>query len=310
MRSIVCLLLLATLGCGIAAAQSAAPVPANGGAAALGNGETPRSNYLRWEVRTSSDFDDNALNTASNPVRDDVSSLHTTLEWNMTRPRWNWTLQYSPGFDYSLNVPNYSLQSHAAGTEFQVRLTKRFSLQVRNSFDRSSNPFNWMREATAIGAPPATEQINTSLLGVPMLRTTEQGGVDLNYALGPHSSLGIGGSYALMNYDPLKGIDTAQFAQDQRTASGHAFYSRQFTRRQWYGVQATYQDVRAFAGAMRTQVQSAVYSHTISLTSRLTISGFGGPEHSRTTFSGRFATPGVAAEISSWSWSVLKSPSR
>jgi hypothetical protein len=197
------------------------------------------------------------------------------------------------------------MQSQAVGTDVLTRISKRLSLRLRENFARSSNPFDWLQQSSAVGVPPATLQVNPSLFGVPMLRTSEQGGADFLYAVGPHSSLGVGGIYSSESYNPLDKTAGFGLSQNQQTASGHVYYSRQFTRRQWTGVQFTYQDLKSFSGAMRTQVQSVVYSHTISLTKSVTVSGFAGPQHSRTVVSTSLLPPGLAREDeSSWTWSA------
>ena len=306
MRTILFSSALVLAAWGFAPAQTIAPVPANGGSAAVLNAaEVPRSNYVNWGARVGTHFDDNALNTTSNPVRDDVSQFQPWVTLNLTRPRWQWMLDYRPSFDYSLNVPNYSLHSQVVGTDLLTRISKRLSLRLRESFGRSSNPFDWLEQSSAVGAPPATLQVNPSVFGVPLLRTTEQGGADFLYALGPHSSLGVGGIYSTQDYRPLDKSTGFGLTQDQQTASGHVYYSRQFTRRQWTGVQFTYQDLKSFQGSMRTQVQSVVYSHTVSLTQKLTVSGFAGPQHSRTVISTRLLPAGFPTdEESAWSWSA------
>lgn len=290
----------------VAAAQTIAPVPANGGAAAVTNAaEVPPSNYVRWGARVSTSFDDNALNTPTSPVRDDISTFEPWMTWSITRPRSQWTLDYRPSFTYSLNIPNYSLQSQAVGTDVLTRISKRLSLRLRETFARSSNPFDWLQQSSAVGAPPATLQVNPTLVGVPMLRTTNSGGADFLYALGPHSSLGVGGIYSTESFKPLDPATALGFLQDQQSASGHIYYSRQFTRHQWTGVQFTYDDLKSFSGAMRTQVQSMVYSHTVSLTNQVTISGFAGPQHSRTVLSSSLLPVGApTSDASSWTWSA------
>lgn len=307
MRSLILITVLGGL-CGLSWAQTAAPVPATGGADAVSDSaEIQPSNYIRWSVRATGDFDDNALNSATAPTENEAASIQPGVSWNMTRPRWKWTLDYRPSLYYSANLSGYSLQSHDVGTEFQTRLSKRLSLTLRNGFDFSSNPFDWLQQSSSVGAPVATQGVNSTLLGGSARRTSDSGGGDVVYALAKHSSLGIGGAYSTLMFEPLAGTTGTAIGQDQQAVSAHAFYSRQFSRRQWTGLQFTYQHVNSLSGAQETQVGSAVYSHTVAITPKLVVSGFAGPEYTRTNLAAYFlatAAPGVQREQSSWTWTA------
>lgn len=266
--------------------------------------ETSKTDVLVTGFRVSGDFDDNALNDNRNKQSNLVTVLEPELGWKLSRSRVEWNLSYRPGFARSYPLQTYNSRSQLLDTAMRFRLSRRFELRVRNSFLESKNPFDRLRQPDLTGFG-VLDRPNDSILLPATRRTSEQAGLDLTYALGPHSVAGASASFFSVKYGTTMGNSQRQFFENTTSRSGHAYYSHHWTRRTWIGLDYNVQNLVFDNSQSGALIQSLSYMHTLALAPNMRVSLFAGPEHSntRTTFPVVSILRGSeAASRSGWGW--------
>lgn len=265
-----------------------------------------KADWLITGIRISNDFDDNALDDNRNKQSNFVTVIEPHLGWNLSTPRLEWTLDYRPGFAMSHPLQTYDSRSQLLDTALRWRMTKRLEVRLRNSFLESKNPFDRLRQPELTSGFGILDRPNDSILLSTARRTSEQAGMDLTYALSPHTIIGASGSFFSVKYSSPSGMQSpAQFLENTTSTNGHAFYSHHITRNTWIGLDYNVQKLGFRSGRSQALVQSVFYTNTVSLTRNMTVSFFAGPEHSAShdDFSMLLQSPGLkSTSQSNWHW--------
>ncbi|HVP42852.1 MAG TPA: hypothetical protein VMS96_05440 [Terriglobales bacterium] len=275
--------------------QSAVPSPLNG------NRETPRlsgdtelNNLLSVDLGISSHFDDNALNDNQHKVSNFIYQFAPRVSWDVSRAHWSFSADSLTTISYSYNLPQYGRFGENLIVGFDFRPVRRLDFRLRNSFNRSSDPFT---RYPGSNVPDFENPPNQSILGPPATRTSDQVGMDVTYQLGPHTNLGASGSFALVNYE--SSTVTPSFVQpDTYSVSGRAFVTHQFSPRHTSSLAYDIQRF-TFSTSLGTTTHSIAYYHTVTLTPSMSLSVWGGPEYVRT--SAGFLPQPIQG---SWSWTA------
>src|SRR5512141_1774359 len=99
--------LLAAIGllCPAMWAQTGLPSPLTGNASLPSlSGESRANNTLTTTLRVSTEVDDNALNNNSNKITDSITRFDPSFAWDLSRKRWSFQTEYTPGISYSLEL--------------------------------------------------------------------------------------------------------------------------------------------------------------------------------------------------------------
>ncbi|HWZ43316.1 MAG TPA: hypothetical protein VNW97_07550 [Candidatus Saccharimonadales bacterium] len=263
--------------------------------------ESSRSNWLVTGVRISNDFDDNALSDDRNKQAEMISSIELHAGWLVSRPRFNWMTDYRFGVSRHQQPSANTSQSHLLDTDLQLRLARRLTVHLRNSFLESTNPLDRLNGNGPTSSTNVFDQPNNSLLVTGVRRNSEQAALDLTYTPGRHSLTGIGGSFFMVNYSAPAGTrPISQALASTNSVSGHAFYSQHLAPRYWAGIEYTAQKFQAQSGQAQLLVHNALFTQTISTTPERVLSVFAGPELSTT--SPNFSSVGRPGRMLSWSW--------
>jgi hypothetical protein len=305
--SLQCFLVLAA-GCLSAAAQVTQPqvldlpseVPL-----AVPQAERSKINLLTMGWRVSSDFDDNALNGNQSQQGDLVASIQPRLGWQVFRPRMEWAVDYTPGLYRSQNFSAYDSLSHVLDGRFQVNLTKRLRLLVRESFLKSANPFDQLQAFGTTAGAPDRAVTNEMAPVTPAEVRAELAKGEILYALSAHGTVGVGGEFFSGTYSlPSRVQLPNQVLQDSSSVAGHGYYMRQVTRHQWTGLEYDGRKSIFNSGQSWSLLHSLVFTHTITLSPPLTLAFFVGPERSvAQNMNGTSLSPIVTGQQTAWHWS-------
>lgn len=255
------------------------PMPVTGVRAPLRlSSETPRSNLLTGSITFSTAYDDNILGSAEHRVGDVSYLFFPTLDFAQTRERWNIDFGYSPGFTINQKLNERNQSAHDLHLVFGYRLSPHVSLQMRDSFNKSTTLFSSAMPSST-QQPTPIQGPNTSLI-IPFANTTgNTSGLDLTYQFGRDSLVGVSGGYYFTNYENPGGSGQTYGFVDTRSWNGDAFYVHRFGGRHWIGLAYNYQRL-LFDPGYRTDVQRVLLSYSVSLGSNMTLSLWGGPERS------------------------------
>ena len=260
-------------------------IPSQLGTAPLTN-EAVRSNVLDYGSTFSGSFDDNVTNP-KNPAVGETNATATIQPWarlSVDRSRWTSSLYYGPAFTYSSNISAYNNTSHATSAEFKYNFTQRLWFVTRGSFSMTSGPYESFLANTQLPTLGLLNQPNSSAIGANIESRTGQSQGDLVYLLGPHTSVGVGGTFTDLRYKTIGDNTLANaFAQRSRGWSGHAFYSHQLTMRYGLGLQYTAQNSTSTSapGKFSSLSHQILGSLNIAVRPSIQLSFFAGPEISQ-----------------------------
>ena len=260
-------------------------IPADLGTVPITSDGAKRSNVIDYGMTVSADFDDNATNPANNSVGETniKSSIQPQADIAVDRGHLASRFFYGPSFNYSTNISSYNNTAQAAGADVKYLFTKRLSLQVRDAFSLTTNPYETWQAATQLPSLGVLNQPNRSSMGANVRSRTEQAQANLVYQFGRHTSVGIGGTFTKLSYATLtSGLATNQANQDSRGWSGDAFFSHEFTARYSLGIQYTALNLssQGVSGHFFSLSHQALGFLTVALKPKVQLSIFGGPERS------------------------------
>lgn len=265
--------------------------------------QAPKMNLLTMGLQVSTDFEDNVMSSSQGPRG---NLLQPSLGWRFTRTRFDWEADYAPSFARSDSLSTYDSVAHRLNSELQLRLTKRLRLRANGNFLRSTNPFDQLRAAESAAGSIMRNVPSDAVPATPADVRTEQASLDIAYAIGAHSTAGVGGDFFSARYSLLSaGQLSNQILENSTSVGGRAYYTRQVTRHQWTRLDYSVQKSIFQSGPSWSVVHSLVYTHTIALSRPFTLSFFAGPERSATEMTGAFSplAPATSGHPPMWSWS-------
>jgi hypothetical protein len=259
------------------------PPPVSGANYPTSFAAAERSNYLRGGVIFSTAYSDNVLGaTTSNPVSDVSYSVWPTIELDETTPRLHMMLNYAPGFTFYQRTSARNEADQTAAIEFEYRLSPHVTFSARDGFQKSSNVFNQPDLGSSVGpVSGGTQGPNVSVIAPLADRLSNNGNAGITYQFAANEMVGASGTFTNLHY-PNEAEVPGLF--DSSTQGGMAFYSLRVAKKHYVGVSYQYQRLLTYPteGENETQTHTVLFFYTVNLTSRSSISLFGGPEHSDT----------------------------
>jgi hypothetical protein len=267
-------------------AQMLTPPPVSAGGYPTTVGSQARSNYLAAGFTINTAYNDNVLvGESTTPVSDIIYTLSPTIALNKTTPRQNLVLTYSPGFTFYQHTSTLDSTDQSAAVNFQYRLSQHTTINLDDSFQKSSNVFDQLYPSSggAISGSSQTQAVTVVAPYANQLHNTASMGLSCQFS--SNGMIGASGSVSESNYpDPSE----ASGFNNSNSLGGSAFYSRRLSERQYAGV--TYQYSRSKSTAVNAQTnpantQTQVQTHTllafytIYFNPKLSLSLSGGPQY-------------------------------
>ena len=275
---------LVIVACSLAAAcaQAQTGIASNGAVATIGaplGRESQSANTLLLGTVSSFSYDNNALNSTPG-VHDFILASYPEIGLNMLHRRWGATLTYIPGLSYSTaNIPSYDLISHAFGGTASYRATHRLTLDFRESFSSSTNPFDSLRNASLL---PQFGVLNTPTAVTWNLipKTIETAEAKATYKFTGRTTGFARGDYQYLDYQHTR-ESTGSLVVSQQSNSGVLTLGldHQLSTRFTTGAQFTSQILDFGGGDIRTNAQTLAFQVHVSLTPTIVISAIAGPQY-------------------------------
>ena len=256
------------------------PPPVSGQSYPTALGSEERSNFLRYGLSFNSAYSDNTLG-GSTPVSDVSYSIWPTIAIDQKTSTLHTVLTYAPGFTFYQR----SSSRDEADQNFSISVTDRLSphvtLTARDGLQKSSSVFNQLDYGSG-GVSGGAGGGNSLVIAPvsPFLNNT--GNVGLSYQMAANGMVGASGSFTNLHYfnsDQVTGL------ADSSTQGGSVFYSLRASRLHYFGLTYQYQRLVSSSSAQgqsETQTHAILFYYTLYATSALSISVFGGPQHSDT----------------------------
>lgn len=257
------------------------PPPISGQEYPTSYSASEKSNYLRGGVAFSSAYSDNALGSVNGkPVSDVSYSVGPFIALDETTSRLHWLLNYAPGFTFYQRTSSRSQADQSAAIDFQYRLSPHVTFTARDGFQKSSSVFSEPFLPAVPAVAGGTQEPNFSVIAPISPFLSNFGNVGISYQFALNGMLGANGTFSNLHYE-----NQAQTPglSDSNGQGGSAFYTFRISKMHYIG--ATYQYERfvsALVGQTETQTHALLLFYTLYATPTLSISFFGGPQHSDT----------------------------
>ena len=261
--------------------------------------ETDRTTFVMG-LRMSEEFDDNAVNDNLSKQGSLVTVLEPHVGWTLSGSRKQWNLDFLPGFSKGYPASVYDSRSQLFDTAFQIAPTRKLRIRLRESFLRSKNVFDQLRQSELAAGSSVLDRPNNSVVAASR-ENNEQVSGDLTYALNRRTSFGVSGAFYAVGY---KSAVDDQELNNTRSIGTHVFLSYRSSKHNLSGLDYNIQDLVSDYLHSRALVQSFLYTDTVLIARDTSISFFAGPE--RSILREVVALPSLGAKTanrSSWSWS-------
>jgi hypothetical protein len=258
------------------------PAPISGQGYSMGFTSETRSNYLRGGLIFSTAYDSDATTgTNGQPISDVSYSIFPTISLDQTRSRLHWVFNYSPGFTFYQKNSSLNQADQNLGVNLSYRLSPHVTLNVRDSFQKTSNVLNQPTSDLASPVSGGVTAPNNSVIAPIADTLTNNANVSMTYQFSANGMIGASGTFTNLHY-PNEAQVPGLF--DSSSRGGSAFYNHRLSKMHYIGVTYQYQMFLAYptVGQSETQTNSIYLFYTVYLKPTLSISVFGGPQYSNT----------------------------
>jgi hypothetical protein len=241
-----------------------------------------KTNYLRGGLSFTSAYSDNLSGWTTNghPISDVSYSVAPSIAIDETTPRMHAVLSYAPGFTFYQRTSSRDEADQNASMFFQYRLTPHTTFHAQDTFQKSSSIFN--QSDILAGAVSGGIQVpNFSIIAPVGDRLSNTGNSGLSYQFSPHGMIGASGTFSNLHFpDPSQ----VPGLYDSSSQGGSAFYNHRISKMHYLGISYQYQRFASYVpkGNSETQTHAIVLFYTLYPASNVSISLFGGPQHSVT----------------------------
>jgi hypothetical protein len=276
------------------------PPPVSGQAYPVALDSEEHTNSLHYGVVFSSAYSDNVLaSTNGHPVSDVNYSVWPTIGLDKTTSRLHWDLTYAPGFTFYQRTSARNEGDQTALLSFQYRLSPHVTFSARDTFQKSSSVFNQPNLAAGSvfdGAQGPNESVVAPLAD----RLANFGNVGITYQYSANDMMGAGGTFSNLHYADTKQV-TGLWDSSSQAAS--VFYTHRLSKQHYVGAAYQYRRLMSYPGGVdaETQAHSVFLFYTVYPNRRLSISFFGGPQHSDTVQPAVDSLEYPAFSLRSWS---------
>jgi len=262
--------------------RMATPPPVSGQTYPTATTSEERSNYLLGGIAFSTAYADNALGAvSSHPVSDISYSVAPTIALDERTSRLHWMLSYAPGFTFYQRESSRNEADQNASVDFQYRLSPHVTFSALDTFQKSSSIFNQPNLSSAEAVSGSATGANFSVIAPIADRLANFGNVGVNYQFSRNGMIGASGTFSNLHYPKPTEVPGLY---DSSSQGGSAFYSLRISKMHYVGATYQYQRLASYPtqGVAETQTHALLMFYTLYLTSRFSISCFGGPQHSDT----------------------------
>jgi hypothetical protein len=265
--------------------QMQVPPPVSSEAFSTTVGAEARSNYLHAGIGITTAYNDNVLlGTQATPDSDMSYSFWPTISLDRTTPRVHQTFTYSPGFTVYQHTASRNQADQNLSAEFQYRLSPYITINLQDSFRKSSNVFN---QSYSSGSVSGSTQTSLTPVVAPIAdQINNAASAELTYQYAENSMIGGSAIFSNLNYPHPNEVSGLADSASRGVAG---FYSYRLSKIQYLGSTYHYsQTSGTLTGSQATAQENAnselrnhsiLAFYTIYPNQGLSLSISGGPQH-------------------------------
>jgi hypothetical protein len=258
------------------------PPPVSGQSFPTTSSSGERANYLRGGLMFTGAYTDNAIgSTTGKPVSDVSYSVAPFIALDETTSRLHLVFSYAPGFTFYQRLSSRNETDQNASIDLQYRLSPHVTFSGRDGFQKSSNVFNQPDLAGAAEVSGGAQEPNFSVIAPIADRLSNSGNAGITYQFAANGMVGASGTFSNLHYPNQAEVPGLY---DSSSQGGSAFYSLRVSKMHYIGATYRYQRLVSypFGEQSETQTHTVFVFYTLYASSRVSLSLFGGPQHSDT----------------------------
>jgi hypothetical protein len=240
-----------------------------------------RANYLRFGLTFTTAYSDNAEETSSGTISEASYSLWPTIALDEKTSISHTVLSYSPGFTLYQKTSGLDAADQTVSINEHYRVSPHVTLSGGDSFQKSSSVFNQPDFASGGGVSGGAQGPNLSVIAPIAEVLNNSANVGATYQFAANGMVGANGTFTNLHYPNPAQVPGLG---DSSTQGASAFSSLRISRMHYVGVNYQYQRLVSYPteGLNETQTQAVFFFYTLYASTKLSVSFFGGPQHSDT----------------------------
>jgi AMIN domain len=290
------------------------PPSSPAGPQTYGNGEKAGLNYagtssprniLLVGFNLGTNYDNNVLGNNEQPIGDVNFLIGSSFSLRREGTRLSLGLSYQPNFRIYRNQSELNALDQNLGFDASYQVSSRFSLRARTDAAYTngiSQPSQNEQFLPGLGSPTSLNQTVYTPTGRQLALSSR---IDTNYQATLHDSFGLyaGGS----TLDFKQQVSSAGSLQNTQEIDAGLLYQHRLSPHTTLGASYQFENI-LFGPDSRTLVHSFFFSYAQQLSPSVTISVFGGPQHSHSNeivpvAIGPF-TFHVPVLLAGWNWAM------
>jgi hypothetical protein len=234
-------------------------------------------NVLMLGLTAGSSYNDNIFGTNQQPVGDVDFLFGPSLSLRREGKSLTLALNYQPHFRIYQKASEQNSLDQSLVLDTTYRVSSRLSFRARTSALYTTGIFQSSGNEEFLPGLGSPSGLNETLFTPTVRRLTWSSRVDATYQATAHDSLGLFAGQSTLDFKQQ--IPSAGNLQNTRDREAGFLFTHRFSPHTTLGANYLLQDLR-FGLDSRTLVHSAFLSYAQQLSPSLSLSLFGGPQHS------------------------------
>ncbi|HEX4310740.1 MAG TPA: hypothetical protein VHZ25_11985 [Acidobacteriaceae bacterium] len=259
------------------------PPPVSGQAFPVLTGAEERSNYLNLGVTANVAYDDNVEGGYTGVSKGDVIySIWPSVSLNRDSLRVREIFNYSPGFTFYQPSTIFNASDQSATGDFQYLMGTHTTLDLQDSFSRTSSLFNSPFTSTQGGVTGGVPTQTTGAVAAFAERILNNATAQLSNQTGENGMVGLSAGYQQLDYPDTSEV---QGLFNATSWEGSAFTTQRINSRQYLGANVQHARIVSYLNTTDNVMQRdnifgfyTIYLRNLKQ-STLSLSVTGGPEH-------------------------------
>jgi AMIN domain len=268
-------------------------------------GTTSPRNILQLGLNLGSEYNDNVNGNNQQRVGDVDFLIGPSLSLRREGSRVSLSLSYQPNFLIYRNASELNTLNQSLGFDAAYRVSSRFSLRARTSAFYTNGILQPRQNEEFLPGLGSPTSLNQTVYTPTERQLALSSRIDANYQASLHDSFGLFVGESTLDFKQQ--VSSAGNLQNTQELDAGLFYQHRLSLHTTLGANYQFLDI-LFGPDSRTLVHSFFFSYAQQLSPSVTISVFGGPQHSHSNEIVPLAigpfTFHIPVVLAGWNWAM------
>jgi hypothetical protein len=265
---------------------------------------SPR-NTLLLGFSTGTNYDDNVLGDNHHRTGDAEFLFGPSLSLRREGSRLSLALSYQPHFRIYRNESGLNTLDQSLGLDTSYRVSSHFSMRARTNAIYTNGIFQPSQNEEVLPTSGSPTSLNQTVYTPTVRQLSLNSRIDASYQASPHNSIGLYVGESSLDFKEQ--VSSGGNLQNTEEHEAGLLYQHRLSLHTTLGANYQFQDI-LFGPDSRTLVHSFFFSYAQQFSPSLSLSVFGGPQHSHTNEIIPFVigpfTFRIPVLLAGWNWAV------